>query len=111
MNFLPNRFFFYFCKETMTHLKDNKGYGHSQNMYIPLIQGFLTLSTPTPPPPGGAAMSGDPGLSQLGAPSLQECYWLPEGGGQGCCPNSYNAQGPTVENCQTEDIDAAEAEG
>ena len=63
MNFLPNRFFFYFCKEMMTHLKDNKGYGHSQNMYIPLIQGFLTaavLPTPTPLSPGGAATSGDP---------------------------------------------------
>ena len=47
----------------MTHLKDNKGYSHSQNTYIPLIQGFLTaavLPTPTPPPPGDAATSGDP---------------------------------------------------
>lgn len=96
MNFLPNRFFFYFFKEMMTHLKDNKGYGYSQN--IPLIQGFLKAvipPTPTPSPPGVTvtATSGDPsGCPSWGAPRSQECYWPPGGGGQGCCPNSYHAQ-------------------
>lgn len=80
----------------MTHLKDNKGYGYSQNTYIPLIQGFLKAvvpPTPTPPPPGGGATSGDPsGYPSWGGPRSQDGYWPPGAGGHGCCPNSCHAQ-------------------
>lgn len=97
----------------MTHLKDNKGYGHSQNMYIPLIQGSSTLSTPCSPTPGARQCLGTLRAVPAGGPNLGVLLasrgWRP-----GLLPKllQRTGQGPTVEGTvQTEDIDAAEAEG